>query len=190
MGKIIAAGAKIETPDNNINSLFNFSTATLLMLLDKDSITPGPFTYHQFWIRDAVFMLNALDKLGYSGLTIPVINWFKKYQNKKGYFRSQQGEWDSNGQVLWCIYHHAVLTNNFELLESNFNSLWKGTKWIDKSRLRNKKFVGKPYFGLLPAGMSAEHLGLVDYYYWDNFWSLSGLKSFEAICVNSPHERI
>jgi hypothetical protein len=181
--KLLQPAAKIEIPDNNINSLFNFSTATLLMLLDKESITPGPFTYHQFWIRDAVFMLNALDKLGYSGLTIPVINSFKKYQNKKGYFRSQQGEWDSNGQVLWCIYHHAVLTNNFELLESNFTSLWKGTKWIDKSRLRNKKFVDKPYFGLLPAGMSAEHLGLVDYYYWDNFWSLSGLKSFEAICV-------
>jgi hypothetical protein len=180
--KLLQPAAKIETPDNNINSLFNFSTATLLMLLDKGSITPGPFTYHQFWIRDAVFMLNALDKLGYSRLTIPIINSFNKYQNRKGYFRSQQGEWDSNGQVLWCAYRHAVLTSDFELLESNFDSLWRGANWIDKSRLRKKEFTGKPYYGLLPAGMSAEHLGLVDYYYWDNFWSLSGLKSFEAIC--------
>ncbi|MGD1008298.1 MAG: hypothetical protein ABR980_13835 [Ignavibacteriaceae bacterium] len=160
---------KIDTPDDKINSLFNFSAATLLMLLDNDSITPGPFTYHQFWIRDAVFMLNALDKLGYSELTLPVINSFKNFQNRKGYFRSQQGEWDSNGQVLWCIYRHAIITTNYKLFESFFNSLLKGVHWIDKSRLHNKKFAGKPYYGLLPAGISAEHLGLVDYYYWDNF---------------------
>jgi hypothetical protein len=114
-------------------------------------------------------MLNALDKLGYSELTLPVINSFKNFQNRKGYFRSQQGEWDSNGQVLWCIYRHAIITTNYKLFESFFNSLLKGVHWIDKSRLHNKKFAGKPYYGLLPAGISAEHLGLVDYYYWDNF---------------------
>ena len=84
--KLLQPAAKIETPDNNINSLFNFSTATLLMLLDKESITPGPFTYHQFWIRDAVFMLNALDKLGYSGLTIPVINRLRNTRTRRDTF--------------------------------------------------------------------------------------------------------
>jgi hypothetical protein len=180
---LLQPAAKIDTPDDRINSLFKFSTATLLMLLDQDSITPGPFTYHQFWIRDAVFMLNALDKVGYSQLTVPVINSFKKYQDRKGYFRSQQGEWDSNGQVLWCIYRHGLLTGNSNLFESYFNSLLKGVNWIDKFRIHNKKFAGKPYYGILPAGMSAEHLGLVDYYYWDNFWSLSGIQSFGAICT-------
>jgi len=29
--------------------------------------------------------------------------------------------------------------------------------------------------GLMPAGVSAEHLGPFDYYYWDDFWSLRGL---------------
>jgi hypothetical protein len=29
--------------------------------------------------------------------------------------------------------------------------------------------------GLLPASISAEHLGPFDYYYWDDFWSLRGL---------------
>jgi hypothetical protein len=179
---LLQQGARIETPDDKINSLYNFSTATLLMLLDNDTITPGPFTYHQFWIRDAAFMLNALDKLGYFSLTLPVINSFKKYQDKNGYFRSQQGEWDSNGQVLWCTYRHALISNNEKLLESFFQSLLNGVKWIDKTRLRDKQYEGKPYYGLLPAGMSAEHLGLVDYYYWDNFWSLAGIRSFASIC--------
>src|SRR5207249_3544163 len=29
--------------------------------------------------------------------------------------------------------------------------------------------------GLLPASISAEHLGPFDYFYWDDFWSLKGL---------------
>jgi Zn-finger nucleic acid-binding protein len=29
----------------------------------------------------------------------------------------------------------------------------------------------------LPPGFSAEHLGPNDYYYWDNFWALAGLKA-------------
>jgi hypothetical protein len=29
---------------------------------------------------------------------------------------------------------------------------------------------------MLPAGFSAEHLGPNDYYYWDNFWSLRGIR--------------
>ena len=31
--------------------------------------------------------------------------------------------------------------------------------------------------GLLPAGFSAEHLGPNDFYYWDDFWSVAGLRA-------------
>ncbi len=179
---ILKRGTKIETPDEKINSLLTFSAATLLMLLDNNSITPGPFTYHQFWIRDSVFMLNALDKLGYSDLTLPVINSFKNYQDRKGYFRSQKGEWDSNGQVLWCAYQHALISGNYNFLESLFDSLKKGISWIDNVRMLDKKYLDEPYHGLMPAGLSAEHLGLVDYYFWDNFWSLAGVQSFTELC--------
>jgi hypothetical protein len=178
---LLKKGTVLESPEEKINSLFKFSAATLLMLLDKNSITPGPFTYHQFWIRDAAFMLNALDKIGYSALSLPVIKRFLVCRDKHGYFRSQKGEWDSNGEVLWSTYQHVLISGNYKLLESIYSSLLKGVNWIDKARLRRKKNLGTSYFGLLPAGLSAEHLGLVDHYYWDNFWSLAGIRSFESI---------
>ena len=31
--------------------------------------------------------------------------------------------------------------------------------------------------GLLPAGVSAEHLGPFDYFYWDDFWGVAGLRA-------------
>jgi hypothetical protein len=34
-----------------------------------------------------------------------------------------------------------------------------------------------PHAGLLPSGFSAEHLGPNDFYYWDDFWGVAGLKS-------------
>jgi hypothetical protein len=36
--------------------------------------------------------------------------------------------------------------------------------------------------GLLPAGLSAEHLGVSDHYFWDNFWSAAGLRAFLRLC--------
>ena len=35
----------------------------------------------------------------------------------------------------------------------------------------------------MPPGLSAEHFGLNDYYYWDDFWSLAGLQSAVQACA-------
>jgi hypothetical protein len=40
---------------------------------------------------------------------------------------------------------------------------------------------GTRHQGLLPAGFSAEHLGPNDYYYWDDFWGLAGLRVAAAM---------
>lgn len=50
----------------------------------------------------------------------------------------------------------------------------------DKISCTRRKRLPKnktPHAGLLPPGFSAEHLGPNDYYYWDNFWALAGLKA-------------
>lgn len=38
------------------------------------------------------------------------------------------------------------------------------------------KLKGGWYIGLLFFGFSVEYLGLNDYYYWDDFWGIVGLK--------------
>jgi hypothetical protein len=53
--------------------------------------------------------------------------------------------------------------------------LFKGADWIINKRVVQD--LDMPHHGLLPAGFSAEHLGPNDYYYWDNFWGLAGLKA-------------
>ncbi len=179
---VLSRGAMIKTPDEKINSVIKSSVSSLLLFSDDKHITPGPFTYHQFWFRDAAYMIWALDKWGFSNYTSPVIKSFPEYQSDSGYFRSQKGEWDSNGQAVWSAYQHAMLSYNKKILEELFENFYKGIIWIDKNRLTGDEYKDKPYYGLLPPGMSAEHLGLADHYFWDSFWSIAGIESFINIC--------
>lgn len=173
-------GCLLSTPDRRMNALLKSSLSTLLLFVDRHSITPGPFTYHQFWFRDAAYMLWALEKYGFSQHTAGVMQGFRNKQHRSGYFRSQQGEWDSNGQVLWLAWQHLRYTGDTALVQEQLESLRRGARWIEKKRLMRS--TTEPYHGLLPRGLSAEHLGLADYYFWDNFWSLAGLESYAGIC--------
>jgi hypothetical protein len=55
----------------------------------------------------------------------------------------------------------------------------RGARWILNRRLANDS--SEPHAGLLPAGFSAEHLGPNDYYYWDNFWGVAGLRAAASL---------
>jgi hypothetical protein len=103
-----------------------------------------------------------------------LLRYYPLKQWKNGYFCSQKGEWDSNGEAIWAIVDHHRLTGDDDLLRELYPSIRRGVTWIEKKRhdITVTKFKPK---GLLPAGFSAEHLGPNDYYYWDNFWSLRGV---------------
>ena len=176
--ELLRSKTQIQTPDKKLNSIIKSSLSSLLLLCDENIITPGPSVYHQFWFRDAAYQLNALDKFGFHNAVNKIVMNFPKYQKKNGYYQSQKGEWDSNGQAVWTIAQHCLLSNDKSIIEKQYESLIKGLKWIDNKRIKDKKFIEDYFFELLPKGISAEHLGLSDYYYWDNFWSLAGIKSF------------
>lgn len=171
----------LDSPDRRVNAAFRAASASLLALVDGSSLTPGPSTYHQFWFRDAAYMLWAMDKLGLCGQTDRIIRSFPERQLASGYFRSQQGEWDSNGQALWLVWQHTLLTGSSKTAEDLYPALHRAAEWIRTTLDRNPDHIHEPHYGLLPQGLSAEHLGMCDYYYWDDFWSLAGLEAFAAL---------
>ena len=171
-------GATLHTPDERLNALFRSSLSTLLMLCDGTEVTPGPATYHQFWFRDAAYMIYALDKLGHHRLTAPIVRAFPDRQERSGMFRSQMGEWDSTGQALWTAAQHVSFSHSDDVLGEIREHLLHGVEWLERTRV---KAPGSIHDGLLPPGLSAEHLGHVDFYFWDNFWSVAGLEAFLTI---------
>jgi hypothetical protein len=145
-----------------------------MLLLSADEPYPGPYTYKRFWFRDACLMIHALLGLGLSDRAERMLKAFPQRQTLWGYFQSQQGEWDSNGQVLWLAGRISELTG-VTYDRQLMRSILKGADWIINKRL--DQTADAPLQGLLPAGFSAEHLGPNDYYYWDNFWAVAGLRS-------------
>ena len=167
----LADAARLQVPDSRIQFLYDASLRTLVLLSAGD-IFPGPYTYRRFWFRDACLMLNAMLAAGLDRRCRRLLETFFPRQNKAGYFQSQEGEWDSNGQVLWIVDRFQQLTGG-ELPSSWIAAVIRGADWIRQKRTSSD--LKAPHAGLLPAGFSAEHFGPNDYYYWDDFWGLAGL---------------
>jgi hypothetical protein len=164
--------AKLKISDARVQRLYDLA-AINLVLHAPGEVYPGPYTYKRFWFRDAAFILNALLTLGGVERTRRSLAEFAPRQRHDGYFLSQEGEWDSNGEAIWTYHRFVTLTGEPPRPEW-LQAIAKGARWIWRKRLPANS--GLPEAGLLPAGFSAEHLGPNDFYYWDDFWGVAGLR--------------
>jgi hypothetical protein len=170
---VAGQAAELSLPDPQIQFLYQAAMRTLL-LLSSTEVVPGPYTYNRFWFRDACFMLHALLISGFADRAEKLLGAFPGRQKLSGYFQSQDGEWDSNGQVLWILGRYHELTGR-QLPDRWMKAIFRGADWIQKKRLFDNP--SERHYGLLPAGFSAEHFGPNDYYYWDDFWGVAGFKA-------------
>jgi hypothetical protein len=177
--------AVLQIPDARMQFLFDAAVRTLILLSARD-VVPGPYTYKRFWFRDACLMLNALLGLNLTDRCGRLLQTFPERQKATGYFQSQEGEWDSNGQVLWIVDRFQQLTGQ-RLAPEWIRAVDKGAQWILRKRVPESET--SRHAGLLPAGFSAEHLGPNDYYYWDNFWAIAGLLGASRLTARWGRER-
>jgi hypothetical protein len=155
----LAGSCQLRLPDHRRATLYEQALRTLI-LHSPGEVYAGPYTYRRFWFRDAAFVLHALLCAGFFDRVERAIDRFPERQARDGFFRSQDGEWDANGQVLWLIERYCALSGRVPK-EAGRRAIEKGAAWLDKKRMAED---GSPHAGLLPAGFSAEHLGSNDYY--------------------------
>ncbi len=167
---LLDRGAAFQCARNSWTEAAQVFSGHLLSLQTGTSITPGVFTYRLFWFRDAAFMLSSLLAWNFVEETDRVIHTYSNRIDRRGFFRSQEGEWDSNGQALWTLAEYARHTGAHKFLRKIFPLMVKGSDWILRKRREGYEHR------LMPSGFSAEHLGPADFYYWDNLWSIGGLE--------------
>ena len=171
---LLDSGMTVAVPHRELQSSWEANRAHLLALHDGDEITPGPDIYHSFWFRDATYMAYALSICGYAEAAEQLLRGFIKRQRREGAFVSHSGEWDSTGQALWAISRHLSLHPDGTLLAEVRPAITRAARWIAHT-------LAKAPSGLMPPGISSEHFGPPDRYYWDNLWSLAGLEAVEAL---------
>ncbi len=176
---------QLEVPDKHFQYLFNSSLRTVITHTAED-VYAGPYIYKRFWFRDAVFITYSLLCCGFYERAERIIDRFHERQGISGYFESQEGEWDSNGQVLWLIQKFVQMTNKPPKDEWK-EMIHKGARWIKRKRLADN--MKKIHAGLMPSGFSAEHFGPNDYYYWDDFWSIGGLEAASYLAFMYGEEK-
>lgn len=173
----LEGSCRADLPDRHEAFLFHNALRTMI-LHTVDEAYAGPYTYRRFWFRDAVLIAHALACAGLRDRAKYVVASFFSRQESNGYFLSQEGEWDSNGQVLWMLQRLLELTGEAPPAKWA-KPIRHAARWIVHKRRSERH--GGAYAGLMPAGFSAEHLGPNDSYYWDSFWSVAGLRSAAAL---------
>lgn len=105
-----------------------------LLLHTSIDVYPGPYTYRRFWFRDAAFIMNALLALVFTERVKRLLDLFPARQTHFGYFRSQEGEWDSNGEVIWLIDRFRQFGGQ-PLSDELIEAVRRGARWITEKRL-------------------------------------------------------
>lgn len=171
--RTLSEGMQVSVPDDRLQSAVDANRAYMKLFFDGDSITPGPYTYHRFWFRDAAYQLAAMARWGFAEEAASVLRSFGHRQQRDGFFYSQWREWDSNGAALWTIAEYYRLTGDRDIIVLLRPFIIKGSRWIVE--MCDEPNDDPAVRGLFPPGVSAEHLGPFDYYYWDDFWGWKGL---------------
>ncbi|HEB51463.1 MAG TPA: hypothetical protein ENI89_12730 [Desulfobulbus sp.] len=169
---------RLDVPETRVRFLYDTAIRTLILHSPGD-VWPGPYTYRRFWFRDAAFIIHALLCAGLLSRARRALDLFPGRQTARGYFLSQEGEWDSNGEALWIMDRFCRFTGQPPPADWQ-RAIVRGGRWIVDKRLPDSP--DSPHAGLLPAGFSAEHLGPNDYFYWDDFWGIAGLEAAARLC--------
>ena len=175
----LQGACSLKVPDEHFQFLYEAAIRTMVLHSPKE-VYPGPYIYRRFWFRDAAFILQAMLCVGLKERVRRAVDCFRSRQTAQGYFLSQEGEWDSNGEALWIMRQYCEMTGNVPPQEWR-ESIKKAGKWIHKKRMPDN--LQTSHAGLLPSGFSAEHLGPNDFYYWDDFWGAAGLKAAAFLCT-------
>lgn len=176
---------KLTVPEERIQFLYDSAVRTMVLHSPRD-VYPGPYTYKRFWFRDAAYLIHALLVCGMTERAERALDQFVDRQTPAGYFRSQEGEWDSNGEAIWIFWRYCRMTGK-KPKDEWVRAIRAGARWI--GRKREPSGTGKKHAGLLPAGFSAEHLGPNDYYFWDDFWGVAGLRAAAELLEEAGDEK-
>ncbi|MDM8003097.1 MAG: hypothetical protein QUS66_09350, partial [Bacteroidota bacterium] len=187
-----------SSADRMINT-WRSNLAYILINRDNAGIQPGSRSYDRSWIRDGSLTSSALLKSGIVTEVREFIEWYAASQYENGKvpcvvdFRGPDPvpEHDSHGQLIYLIREYFNFTGDTAFLRSMNPHVLKAVDYISSivaerstDHFRNGNDSIRAYYGLVPESISHEGYSAKPMHsYWDNFFTMKGLKDAVEIQV-------
>jgi len=188
---------QLPPPADRMVRALKSNLAYILINRAGPAIQPGPRTYARSWIRDGALTSAALLSMGYTEEVREFIRWYAGYQSPEGKIPccvDRRGadpleEHDSHGEFIYAVMEYYRYTHDVGFLSELWPAVVKTVEYIDF--LRRQRLTDayrtpelRQYYGLVPESASHEgYLGHPVHSYWDDFFTLRGLKDAAAMAV-------
>ncbi len=195
----LARGAQFRTGVPHLDNLYRTCVVNIFLMRTRHPgaaadggdlyvVKPGAGIYDNFWTRDGSYIATSLGLAGYPSENEQSLRLFWQHglkgifaswgQQPAGFWQSPINQWDSNGQALWALVQHFVLTRDREWLKNVYPSIRRGALWIgyacEQMKYANENGERPIYYGLLPAGEGESIASGINYYH--DFWAVLGLR--------------
>lgn len=186
---------QLPPPADRLIHVLKSTLAYILINRAGPAIQPGPRNYARSWIRDGALTSAALLSMGYTEEVREFIRWYAGYQFPDGKIPccvDKRGadplpEHDSPGEFIYTVMEYYRYTHDVGFLSELWPTVVKTVEYIDFLRRQRLTAVYRtpelqPYYGLMPESVSHEgYLAHPVHSYWDDFFTLRGLKDAAAM---------
>lgn len=117
---------EIDVPDQRVRDAFYAQIAHLYMFSGKDSARIAPITYPIWWMRDSAYICTALEQAGLYDFGRRCGNYTARFKPGAGF----GSEADLQGNRIWVISEHYMLTRDLDYLRTNYAYLRENAEEI------------------------------------------------------------
>ncbi len=205
--------AGIETPDPILKDMYTSRMATraILDVRISDEVwfnACSPFFYYDFAYRDQAYVVNAYDLAGLHNLAERLLKVYcmevkdvpagpiafgevplQLGMQPDGLWLTRPGQFDAQGQNIWCLVEHYKLSGDRGWLEKTaYPYVKRGAQWIVHSRHKHMAEVknpNDPRYGLIePGAMEVAAMTKGMHHYYMDAWAILGLREAADAAVS------
>jgi len=185
-----------DVSDARFSNAFRASQAYLLLNRSGAAPRSGPLAHDAFWVRDAAYLGQALERAGYAAENQATLEALVATQRDDGSFPAiteatvarSVDEWDAQGEAIAALVAHYRFGHDRAWLARVYPRVSSAARFLDA--LRGRTLAEDPETrSLLPANLSAEDLGSASWHhYWDDLWAIAGYReaAFAASEIGQP----
>lgn len=164
---------RIEVPCDKATAALRAAHVCQMIANDHGEVHGGEGFYDEFYIRDGAYQVLELEEAGLADAAAKAVELYLVRQREDGRFESQENQFDANGQAVWTLWQHYLMTRDLQFLARVYPQMRRAAEWT----MQTRRTTSAPFAGLLPtAPADGEYLWesqhhIVGY----DLWNLRGM---------------